>query len=65
MWLFYYFNFERSYGILMSKSPCILLKKKQQTFIKTKRNRKWKIPHTVLERQTLCSYENRKSKIKL
>ena len=26
MWLFYYFNFERSY-VLKSKSPCILLNK--------------------------------------
>ena len=32
-----------------------------------RRNRKWKIPHTVLERWTSCfsSYKNRKSKIKL
>ena len=33
-----------------------------------KRNRKWKIPHTVfLERQTLClsSFKNRKLKVKL
>ena len=28
MWLFYYFNFERNYDVLKSKSPCILLKKK-------------------------------------
>ena len=35
--------------------------------IKTKRNRKCKIPHIVLERRTLCfsSYENRKLKGKL
>ena len=35
--------------------------------IKTKRNRKWKIPYTVLERRTLCfsSYKNRKLKVKL
>ena len=25
MWLFYYFNFERNYDVLNSKSPCILL----------------------------------------
>ena len=37
------------------------------TLIKTKRNRKWKIPHTVLERRTLCfsSYNNRNLKVKL
>ena len=37
------------------------------TLIKTKRNRKWKIPQTVFERQTLCvsSYKNRKFKVKL
>ena len=35
--------------------------------IKTKRDWKWKIPHTVLERRTLCfmSYKNRKPKAKL
>ena len=27
MWLLYYFNFERKYDILKSKSPCILLNK--------------------------------------
>ena len=60
--LFYYFNFERNYDVLKSKSPCILWNKN----IKTKRNRKWKIPHTVLERWTLClsSYNNRKFKVK-
>ena len=26
MWLFYYFNFERNYNVLKSKSPCFLLK---------------------------------------
>ena len=27
MWLFYYFHFEKSYGILKPKSSCILLNK--------------------------------------
>ena len=27
MWLLYYFNFERKYDVLKSKSPCILLNK--------------------------------------
>ena len=27
MWLFYYFNFERNYGLLKSKSPCFLFNK--------------------------------------
>ena len=27
MWLFYYFNFERNYDALKSKSTCILLNK--------------------------------------
>ena len=27
MWLYYYFNFERNYDILKSKSPFILLNK--------------------------------------
>ena len=65
MWLFCYFNFERNYDVLNSKSPCILLTK-TETLIKAKQNRKWKIPHKVLER-TLCfsSYKNRKLKVKL
>ena len=35
--------------------------------MKTKANRKWKIPHTPLEKRTLCfsSYKNRKLKVKL
>ena len=59
----YYFNFERSHDVLKSKSACILLNKN----IKTKRNRKIKISHTVLERRTLSfsSYKNRKLKVKL
>ena len=27
MWLYYYFNFERSYDVLKSKTKCILLDK--------------------------------------
>ena len=27
VWLFYYFNFERNYDVLKSRSPCILLNK--------------------------------------
>ena len=39
----------------------------KQTLVKMRRNRKCKIPHTVLERRTLCfsSYKNRKLKVKL
>ena len=37
MWLFYYFNFARSYDALKSKSPCFLMKK-ILTLIKTKLN---------------------------
>ena len=35
-------------------------------FKETKRNQKWKLPQTVLERRTLCfsSYKNLKFKIK-
>ena len=66
MWLFYYFNFERSYDVLRLKSPCILLNK-NMNFNKTKRNRKWEIPPSVLERRTACFswYKNRKLKVKL
>ena len=66
MWLFYYFNFERNYDVLKSKSPCFCWTK-IETLIKTKLNWKWKIPHTALERRTLCFilYKNRKLKVKL
>ena len=39
----------------------------KQTLIKTKQNRKWKIPHIVLERRALCfsSYKNCKLTEKL
>ena len=40
MWLFYYFNFERNYGVLKSKSQCILFNK-NINFNKNKT--KWKI----------------------
>ena len=33
LWLSYYFNFERNYNVLKSKSPCILLEK---TLLKNK-----------------------------
>ena len=63
--LFYDFKFERSYDILKSKSSCILLNK-NINFHKKERNQKWEIPHTFLERRTLCfsSYKNRKLKEK-
>ena len=61
--LFYYFyfkkkNFQRVHAFCWTKI---------KTLIKTKRNRKWKIQRTVLERRTLCfnSYKNRKLKLKL
>ena len=40
---------------------------KNITLIKMKRNRNWGIPHTGLERRTLCfsSYRNRKLQVKL
>ena len=66
MWLFYYFNFGKIYNVLKLNSLCILLDK-NITLIKTKRNRKLKIPHKILERRALCfrSYENCKLKVKL
>ena len=66
MWLFYYFNFERSYDVLRSKSPCILLKK-NINFNKNETESKMENIYTDLERQALClsSYKNRKFKVKL
>ena len=64
--LFYCFNFDRNYEVLKPKNSFILLNK-YINFNKSKRNRKWKIPHTVLEGQTWCisSYKNHKLKAKL
>ena len=62
LWLFYYFNFERNYDVLKSKNPCILWNKNINF---NKNQKESKIPHTVLERRTLCfsSYKNRKLKV--
>ena len=49
VWLFYYFYFTRNYDVLKSRSLCFLLNK-NISFKKTRRNREWKIPHSVLER---------------
>ena len=53
VWLFCHHDSERNYDLLKSKGPCILLNK-NITLIKMKRNWKWKIPHTVSYRRTLC-----------
>ena len=55
-----------NYDVLKSKSPCILLNK-SINLSKNKTECKWKTPHTVLERRTLCfsSYKNRKLKVKI
>ena len=43
------------------------VEQKNELLTKTKRNRKWKIPHTILEKRTLSfsSYKNGKLKVKL
>ena len=48
-----YFSFEKNYDVLQWKSSCFLLNK-NINLIKTRRNRKWKIPETLLERWALC-----------
>ena len=65
MW-FFYFNFERNFEVLKSKSLYFLLNK-NINLIKTKRNRKLKILHALLERRTFrySSYKNRELKVKL
>ena len=43
VWLFFYFNFERNYDVLKSKSPCILLNKKYiKSQIKSKTVMSWR-----------------------
>ena len=65
MWLLNYFNFERNYDVFKSKSPCIMLNK-NINFNKNKTESRMENPtHRVLERRTLCSYKNHRSKVKL
>ena len=54
VWLFYYFNFERNYGALKSKSPYFLLNKNANFNKNEMESKMGKIPHKVLERQALC-----------
>ena len=65
VWLFCYFNFERNYDVLGSKSPCILLDK-DINFHKNETTSKMENP-IVLQERTLCfsSYKDRKLKVKL
>ena len=60
------FNFERNYNVFKSKSRCILLNETINFNKNETENRKGKIPHTVLEKWTLCfsSYKNHKLKTK-
>ena len=60
MWFFYYFNFERNYDVLKSKSPCFLLNK-NINFNTNETESKLENPHTPFERRTLCfsSYKSR------
>ena len=66
MWLFYYFNIERNYGVLNSNNTFILFNK-NISFNKIETESKMGNPLIVLERWTLCfsSYKNRKLKVKL
>ena len=54
-------------GIMRFQSVHAFCWTKKWTLIKMKRNRKQKIPHTILERRPLyfSSYKNRKLKVKL
>ena len=65
VWLFYYFNFERNYDDIKSKSPCILLNKKIN-FNKNETESNTENPTHIIERRNLCfsSYKNRKLKVK-
>ena len=65
MRLFCYFNFERNYNVLRSKSPCILMNK-NINFSKNETESKMEYP-THSFRETLCfsSYKNRKLKVNL
>ena len=69
VWRFYYFNIERNYDVLNSKSLCILLKENMKKKLKTKPETESKTenPTRSFTRQNLCfnSYKKRKLKVKL
>ena len=53
VWIFYHFNFERSYDVLKANSPCILLNKIIK-FNKNETELKMEIPTYSFREQTLC-----------
>ena len=63
MWLFNYSHLKGIWHFKVKESMLFV----EQTLIKTKQHRKWKIPYTVWERRTLCfnSYKNRELKVTL
>ena len=65
MWIFYHFNFERNYGVLNSKSRCILLNKSINFKMKSEMENP---THSFTETNLVhhfVSYKNRKLKVKL
>ena len=66
VWLFYYFYFERNYGVLKSKSPCIL-SNKNVNLNKKETESKMENPTHSFRETNLCfsSYKSRKLKVKL
>ena len=69
MWLLYYFNFERNYDVLKSKSPCILLNE-STNFNKNETKSKMENPtHTLvlqlesqIKSKTVMSWSSLKKK---
>ena len=64
VWLFYYFNFERNYDVLMSKSSCIFLNK-NITFNKNETESKMQNSTHGFRETSFTSCKNRKLKVKL
>ena len=58
-------NFEMNYDIFKVKESMLFVEQNRYTLIKTRRNRKWKIPLIHLERWGFTSYKNRELKVKL
>ena len=50
MWLFYYSNFERSYDVLKSKSPCVLLNKNKNINKNITESKMESLTHSFRER---------------
>ena len=64
MWLFHYFNIEKNYDVLKSKSPCFLLNK-NMNFDKNEMESRMLNPTHAFKETNLCFNSNKNCKLKV